>query len=47
MKVEDPEKQVDHRFHNRLDNRKAMLRVCSRAENRRNSQKHTAPSGVW
>lgn len=42
MKVEDPEKQVDHRFHDKLDNRKAMLRVCTRAENRRNSQKHKA-----
>ena len=40
MGVVDRETQVDHKFHNKLDNRKIYLRVCSCTENRRNSQKH-------
>jgi len=32
--------QADHRYFNKLDNRKKNLRVCTCAENRRNSQKH-------
>lgn len=38
--VVDTEIQVDHKHHNKLDNRTANLRVCTPSENRRNSQKH-------
>lgn len=40
MGVVNREDQVDHKFHDKLDNRKKKLRVCSCSENRRNSQKH-------
>jgi hypothetical protein len=40
MKVLDkPEIETDHRFHNRLDNRRSKIRVCSHSQNRRNSRK--------
>jgi len=53
MKVLDrPEVEVDHRFHNKLDNRKSMLRICTPAENRRNSRKlkqtaHSKFKGIY
>lgn len=34
-----PEIEADHKFHNKLDNRKENLRFCNRSENRRNSRK--------
>lgn len=37
--VDKPEIEVDHRHHRKLDNRRSKIRVCSHAENRRNSQK--------
>jgi hypothetical protein len=37
--VDRPEIEVDHRFHNKLDNRRTKIRFCSHAENRRNSRK--------
>lgn len=37
--VDRPDLQVDHRFHDRLDNRRSMIRICTRAENSRNSRK--------
>jgi hypothetical protein len=40
-------KEVDHRFHNRLDNRRSKIRVCTRSENRQNSRKLKAGSSVF
>lgn len=37
--LDKPEIETDHRFHNRLDNRRSKIRVCSHSENRRNSRK--------
>lgn len=51
MGVDDPEIQVDHKYHNKLDNRRANIRVCTRSENRRNSRKlkesHSKYKGVY
>lgn len=52
MGVVNRRDQVDHKFHNKLDNRKKNLRVCSCSENRRNSQKlkgnaHSRFKGVY
>jgi hypothetical protein len=50
--VDNPEIEVDHRFHNRLDNRKGKLRACSHSENRRNARKlkptaHSQFKGIY
>ena len=37
--IDNPEIEVDHRFHNRLDNRRSEIRICTHSENRRNSRK--------
>jgi hypothetical protein len=37
--VDKPEIEADHIFHNKLDNRRAKIRVCTHSENRRNSRK--------
>lgn len=37
--VDNPLFEVDHINHDRLDNRRAMIRTCTRFENRRNSRK--------
>ena len=37
--IDKPEIETDHRFHNRLDNRRSKIRVCSHSQNRRNSRK--------
>jgi hypothetical protein len=37
--TDKPEIEVDHRFHNKLDNRRSKIRACNHSENRRNSRK--------
>jgi len=37
--IDKPEIETDHRYHNRLDNRRSKIRVCTHAENLRNSRK--------
>lgn len=37
--IDRPEIETDHRYHNKLDNRRAKIRICTHAENRRNSRK--------
>lgn len=34
-----PEVETDHKHHNKLDNRRSQIRICTHAENRRNSRK--------
>ncbi len=50
--LDKPQIEVDHRFHNRLDNRRSKLRVCSHSENRRNARKlkptaHSQYKGIY
>jgi hypothetical protein len=42
--VERPDIEVDHIYHDRLDNRRAMIRTCTRAENSRNGRKRNGYS---
>lgn len=37
--VDKPEFECDHIFHNKLDNRRAKIRICTHSENLRNSRK--------
>jgi hypothetical protein len=37
--TDSPEIEVDHIYHNKLDNRRSKIRVCTRSQNRRNSRK--------
>jgi len=37
--IDKPEIEVDHRYHNKLDNRRKKIRICTHSENRRNSRK--------
>ena len=39
MKVTDPKIEVDHKFGNTLDNRRANLRVCTHTQNNTNKPK--------
>jgi hypothetical protein len=50
--VDNPEIEVDHRFHNRLDNRRSKIRPCTHSENRRNARKlkesaHSQYKGIY
>jgi hypothetical protein len=53
MRVLDrPEVEIDHHFHQRLDNRRSMLRTCSHSENRMNARKlkpdaHSQFKGIY
>lgn len=38
MGVDDASKDVDHRYHNKNDNRKCNLRICTRSQNSMNSK---------
>jgi hypothetical protein len=37
--LDQPDIEIDHRFHNRLDQRKTQLRACNHSQNRQNSRK--------
>lgn len=37
--VDKPDIEVDHRFHNRLDNRRSKIRACTHSQNLQNSRK--------
>ena len=37
--IDKPQFEVDHIYHDPLDNRRSQLRICTRAENRRNARK--------
>lgn len=37
--IDNPEIEVDHRFHNRLDNRRSKIRICTHGQNKQNSRK--------
>jgi hypothetical protein len=45
--VDLPELEADHRYHNRLDNRRSKIRICSHSENRRNSRKVKEGSSIY
>jgi hypothetical protein len=36
-----PGEEVDHRFHDTLDNRKEKIRVCTRSQNKQNSRRYS------
>jgi len=37
--IDRPDIEVDHKFHNKLDNRRSQIRPCTHSENLRNSRK--------
>jgi len=45
--IDRPDIETDHKFHNRLDNRRSKIRVCSHSENRRNSRKIMPGSSIY
>ena len=45
--VDQPEIEVDHRFHNKLDNRRKKIRICTHSENIRNSRKIKKGSSIY
>jgi len=44
MNITDPKIKIDHKFHNKLDNRKSQLRICTHAENMRNTRSNKGTS---
>jgi hypothetical protein len=50
--LDKPGIEIDHRYHNRMDNQRSMLRVCTHSENQRNSRKlkesaHSKYKGIY
>ncbi|MBE3084931.1 MAG: hypothetical protein IMZ64_01780 [Bacteroidetes bacterium] len=50
--IDRPEIECDHQFHNRLDNRRSKIRVCTHSQNRRNARKlkpmaHSQYKGIY
>jgi len=42
--LDNPDVETDHKFHDKLDNRRSNIRVCTHAENKRNSRKFSGSS---
>ncbi len=47
LEVDDPKTLVNHRNHNKLDNRRANIRICTSSEKNRNSRKLTPKSSKY
>jgi len=45
--VDNPDFEIDHKFHNGLDNRRKYIRICTHAENLRNSRKNKIGSSKF
>jgi hypothetical protein len=45
--VDNPDLEVDHKFHNGLDNRRKYIRVCTHAQNLQNSRKNKIGSSKF
>jgi hypothetical protein len=45
--LNNPAVEVDHRYHDKLDNQKVHLRICSPSQNRQNSRKVSGCTSVF